>query len=119
MRWTFFEFCESNPPRSPRGAMRSHRRRANRASRARRSAIERDLRDPDLGEAAGREVSERMALLWQAALLVRYAPPSVADAFVASRIEGTWGRTLGTLPRNADLRAILERAAPLPQAVTA
>ncbi|MGB8908004.1 MAG: acyl-CoA dehydrogenase family protein [Candidatus Cybelea sp.] len=80
--------------------------------------IERDLRDPDLGEAAGREVSERMALLWQAALLVRYAPPSVADAFVASRIEGTWGRTLGTLPRNAGLRAILERAAPLPQAVT-
>ncbi|MGA8098590.1 MAG: acyl-CoA dehydrogenase family protein [Candidatus Cybelea sp.] len=81
--------------------------------------IERDLRDPDLGEAAGREVSERMALLWQAALLVQHAPANVADAFVASRIEGTWGRTLGTLPRGTGLRAIVERAAPLPQAVTA
>ncbi|MGA9946154.1 MAG: acyl-CoA dehydrogenase family protein [Candidatus Cybelea sp.] len=81
--------------------------------------IERDLRDPDLGEAAGREVSERMALLWQAALLVQHAPAKVADAFVASRIEGTWGRTLGTLPRGTGLRAIVERAAPLPQAVTA
>lgn len=60
-----------------------------------------------------------MALLWQAALLIQHAPSDVADAFVASRIEGRWGRTLGTLPRDAALRAIVERAAPLPQAVMA
>ena len=53
-----------------------------------------------------------MALLWQAALLVQYAPSSVADAFIASRIGGGSGRTLGTLPAGAALRAIVDRAAP-------
>ena len=60
-----------------------------------------------------------MALLWQAALLAQYAPSVVSDAFLASRIEGCSGRTLGTLPRGTALRAIVDRAAPLPQTVTA
>ena len=60
-----------------------------------------------------------MALLWQAALLLQYAPSSVADAFVASRIDRISGRTLGTLPRGIEMRAIVERAAPLPQRVSA
>jgi putative acyl-CoA dehydrogenase len=81
--------------------------------------LERDLRASELSEAAARNVSERMALLWQAALLVQYAPASVSDAFLASRIAGDWGRTLGTLPRQAALREIVERAAPLPQTVAA
>jgi putative acyl-CoA dehydrogenase len=81
--------------------------------------LERDLRAPELGEAAARDVSERMALLWQAALLVQYAPASVSDAFLASRIAGDWGRAFGTLPRHAALREIVERAAPLPQTVAA
>ncbi len=81
--------------------------------------LERDLADPDLGEAQGRDVSERMALLWQAALLLQHAPSSVAEAFVATRIDRASGRTLGTLPVGIALREIVERAAPLPHAVTA
>ncbi len=73
--------------------------------------LESELRDPDLGEAQARAIAERMAQLWQAALLRSYAPAEVADAFMASRIAGEWGRAFGTLPRNAALRAIVERAA--------
>jgi putative acyl-CoA dehydrogenase len=72
--------------------------------------LENDLRDPALGETQARDIAERMAQLWQAALLLAYAPASVADAFVASRIGGEHGHTLGTLPRGAKARAIVERA---------
>jgi putative acyl-CoA dehydrogenase len=81
--------------------------------------LERDLRDPALSEAQGREVSERMAQLWQAALLVQHAPSSVADAFLASRLDCTSGRTVGTLRAGIALRAIVERAAPFTQRVVA
>jgi putative acyl-CoA dehydrogenase len=74
--------------------------------------LQRDFGNTDLGEAQARSISERMAMLWQASLLVAHAPASVADAFVASRIDGRWGRTLGTLPAGTALRAIVERAAP-------
>ncbi|MGA8475266.1 MAG: acyl-CoA dehydrogenase family protein [Candidatus Cybelea sp.] len=73
--------------------------------------LERDLIGGDLAESQARTISQRMALLWQAALLARYAPMAVADAFIASRIGEASGRTLGTLPRGTDLRAIVERAA--------
>jgi len=73
--------------------------------------LESELRDPELGEAQARAIAERMAQLWQAALLRSYAPGDVTDAFVASRIAGDWGRAFGTLPRYAALRAIVERAA--------
>jgi putative acyl-CoA dehydrogenase len=73
--------------------------------------LERDLRDAS--EDRARRLSERMALLWQAALLVQYAPAEVSDAFIASRIDGDWGRALGTLPRTVALRAIVDRASPI------
>jgi len=63
-------------------------------------------------EDEARRVAERMALVLQASLLVRHAPPAVADAFCASRLGGEWGHTFGTLPRGADTAAIVERAAP-------
>jgi putative acyl-CoA dehydrogenase len=81
--------------------------------------LERDLADPQLEESRGREVSERMALLWQAALLVQHAPASVADAFVSSRIAPGSHRTLGTLAAGTALRTIVERAAPRLEPVTA
>jgi putative acyl-CoA dehydrogenase len=34
----------------------------------------------------------------------------VADAFCATRLGGDWGHTFGTLPRSADVGAILDRA---------
>ncbi|GIE94804.1 acyl-CoA dehydrogenase family protein [Paractinoplanes rishiriensis] len=64
----------------------------------------------DPGQA--RRVVERMALVVQGALLVRHAPPEVADAFCASRLAGDHGHTFGTLPAGADTAAIVERAAP-------
>ncbi len=73
--------------------------------------LDKDLRDPDLGAAQARSIAERMAQLWQAALLLSYAPSEVSDAFVASRLGGEHGKTLGTLPGNAALRAIVARAA--------
>jgi putative acyl-CoA dehydrogenase len=55
---------------------------------------------------------ERMALLLQGSLLVRYAPAPVADAFCATRLAGDWGHAFGTLPRGLDQEAIVRRAAP-------
>jgi putative acyl-CoA dehydrogenase len=79
--------------------------------------LERELRDPALGEAQARSVGERMAQLWQAALLLAYAPAEVADAFVASRLGGQHGWTFGTLPHTSALRAIVARAACHPEPV--
>jgi len=59
-----------------------------------------------------RRVVERMALVLQGSLLVRYAPAAVADAFCASRLAGDWGHAFGSLPRGVDTAAIVERAAP-------
>ncbi|GAK34867.1 putative acyl-CoA dehydrogenase AidB [alpha proteobacterium Q-1] len=64
-------------------------------------------------ERHARRLVEDMALVLQGSLLVRYAPPAVADAFCASRLGGDWGRAFGTLPDGLDLDAIIERAAPL------
>ena len=48
----------------------------------------------------------------QAALLLRFAPPAVADAFCASRLTADRSGTFGALPTGIDTRAIVERAAP-------
>jgi putative acyl-CoA dehydrogenase len=61
-------------------------------------------------EASARRLVERMALLLQGSLLLRFSPPAVADAFVVSRLAGDWGRAFGTLPRGLDFEAILGRA---------
>ncbi|MEV6962540.1 acyl-CoA dehydrogenase family protein [Streptomyces sp. NPDC051207] len=63
-------------------------------------------------QAGARRLVELMALTLQASLLVRYAPPAVADAFCASRLGGDWGHAFGTLPDGADLTAVLGRALP-------
>jgi putative acyl-CoA dehydrogenase len=55
---------------------------------------------------------EQMALLLQASLLVRHAPPAVADAFCAARLGGEGGLAFGTLPAGAATKAILDRAWP-------
>lgn len=71
-----------------------------------------ELADLDGIEARARRLVERMALVLQGSLLVRYAPPEVADAFCASRLGGDWGSAFGTLPHSLDLAAVVERAAP-------
>lgn len=69
-----------------------------------------ELADLEGIEARARRVVERMALVLQGSLLVRWAPPAVADAFCASRLGGDWGAAFGTLPHSLDLRAVVERA---------
>jgi putative acyl-CoA dehydrogenase len=65
-----------------------------------------------LDETDARRLSETLILAFQGALLTRFAPPAVADAFCASRLAGDHGGAFGTLPRAADCRAIIDRAAP-------
>ena len=76
------------------------------------AAFERDLRDQSIAQSQARALSEKMALLWQTALLHRYAPGFVAEAFARSRL-GAAGRTLGTLPPGLQFRTIIDRAAPV------
>ncbi|MFJ5933454.1 acyl-CoA dehydrogenase family protein [Streptomyces sp. NPDC093071] len=69
-----------------------------------------ELADLDGIEARARRLVERMALVLQGALLVRWAPPEVADAFCAARLGGDGGAAFGTLPHTLDLRSVVERA---------
>ena len=72
--------------------------------------LEKTLKSGALDEGQARHIVESLALTWQASLLVQFAPPAVADAFCASRLAGTGGRTLGTLGAGADTQAIIARA---------
>lgn len=56
-----------------------------------------------------RYVAEKLALIGQAALLVRHAPPAIADAFCATRLGQEGGRSFGILPSKADVAGILRR----------
>jgi putative acyl-CoA dehydrogenase len=79
------------------------------------AAAERELgtaADPVGLQAGARRLVERLAVLLQAALLVRHGHPAVADAFCASRVAGDRGAAFGTLPPGLDLAAVVERATP-------
>ncbi|GHH36668.1 acyl-CoA dehydrogenase family protein [Streptomyces candidus] len=69
-----------------------------------------ELADLDGIEGRARRLVERMALVLQGSLLVRWAPPEVSDAFCASRLGGDWGSAFGTLPGSLDLASVVERA---------
>lgn len=69
-----------------------------------------ELADLDGIEGRARRLVERMALVLQGSLLVRWAPAEVADAFCASRLGGDWGTAFGTLPSTLDLGTVVERA---------
>ncbi|MEU7202715.1 acyl-CoA dehydrogenase family protein [Streptomyces sp. NPDC045470] len=72
-----------------------------------------ELADLEGIEARARRLAERLALVLQGSLLVRYAPPEVADAFCAARLGTDHGTSFGTLPHTLALRAIVERARPV------
>jgi putative acyl-CoA dehydrogenase len=63
-------------------------------------------------ETRARRVVEKMALGLQGALLVRHAPPAVADAFCAARLDRDSGLEYGTLPAGTDFETIIERTRP-------
>ncbi|OOE41451.1 DNA alkylation response protein [Salinivibrio kushneri] len=59
-----------------------------------------------------RQVIEKMAILWQAATLLRYGEPDIAEAFVQARVETSEYHQYGTLPSHIDMTAIISRAMP-------
>ena len=69
--------------------------------------------DADAAQFGARRLVEELALSLQASLLVRHAPPAVADAFCAARLNGESGRVYGTLPGGVDAKAIIDRAYPV------
>jgi len=62
-------------------------------------------------EAGARLLVERMALALQAAVLLRAGSPS-AEAFCRSRLAGSHGLALGTLPTDLDFIAMIDKAFP-------
>jgi putative acyl-CoA dehydrogenase len=67
------------------------------------------LRDAVNAEPQARRVVESLALALQASLMVRHASEGSAQAFCSSRIDGNWGRALGTLPPGVRCQEITER----------
>jgi putative acyl-CoA dehydrogenase len=66
------------------------------------------LVDGDVAESEARRFAERIAIALQASLLVRFSPAAVLDGFLASRLEGDWGRAFGTLPHRVDFQAVTD-----------
>ena len=78
-----------------------------------RAASGRRRRSPgDDPQFEARRVVEDLALALQGSLLVRHAPPAVADAFCATRLAGEGGRVYGTLPAGVDAGAIIDARVP-------
>ncbi|MFJ5995321.1 acyl-CoA dehydrogenase family protein [Streptomyces sp. NPDC092370] len=72
-----------------------------------------ELADLEGVEGRARRLAERLALVLQGSLLVRFAPPQVADAFCAGRLGADGGAVFGTLPHTLDLASVVERARPV------
>lgn len=72
-----------------------------------------ELADLEGVQGRARRLAERLALVLQGSLLVRFAPPQVADAFCAARLGGDGGAAFGTLPHTLDLASVVERARPV------
>jgi putative acyl-CoA dehydrogenase len=66
----------------------------------------------DRAEARARRLVEAMALVLQGSLLVRHGDEEVAEAFLASRLEGDGGRAYGTLPAGIAFARIVDRHRP-------
>lgn len=73
-----------------------------------------ELADLEGVEGRARRLVERLALVLQGSLLVRFAPPEVADAFCAGRLSTDSGTAFGTLPHTLDLTSVVNRARPVP-----
>jgi putative acyl-CoA dehydrogenase len=90
----------------------SSARGANHAYDRELSTLTALLGDAQLLESQSRALVERMALMFQAAILIRAGDSTVSDAFVASRLDGGRGQVFGTLTADLPLRALIDRAWP-------
>lgn len=59
-----------------------------------------------------RQLAQDVALVMQAALLVKTAPSEVYSSFIESRLGHDWGAVYGTLPSHTRFDAIIQRALP-------
>ena len=72
-------------------------------------ALRAELSDMAEIEARARRIVERMALLLQGSLMVRFGDEASSSAFVSSRLGGDWGHAFGTLPAGTDYARIIDR----------
>ena len=73
------------------------------------AALLADLADPGDAELRARDLTQRIALAAQAALLLAHGPAPSCEAFLASRIAAGAPAAFGTLPRGCDLAALSAR----------
>src|SRR6187200_1475433 len=69
-------------------------------------------RDVGRDQTTARTLVELLALAGAASLLASNAPHAMSDAFLATRLQGSWRNTYGAGIAHADTRAIVARAAP-------
>lgn len=69
------------------------------------------LKQREGDEYGARQLAERLALVLQAAVLLRAGSPAAA-LFVHSRLSGEHGLAFGTLPESRDIDALIARALP-------
>ena len=82
-------------------------------SRRGATAISRMLKESGSAELQARRIVEAISVALQASLMEQHASPEAADAFCASRLEGDWGRSFGTLPSTTPCESIVRRTWPL------
>lgn len=64
----------------------------------------------NLAEKNARQLTEQLVLALQAALMIRYTPEAVAQAFCAARLTERWSGVFGVLSHAIDCQTIIERA---------
>ncbi|HLQ15197.1 MAG TPA: isovaleryl-CoA dehydrogenase [Candidatus Eisenbacteria bacterium] len=74
--------------------------------------LKRELSNTEQVEFRARRVVERMAVILQGSLLLRFGDPAVAETFCASRLGEDWGHSFGTLASSPELASVVERHRP-------
>jgi len=74
--------------------------------------LDRELLNPNDIEVRARRIVERLALAFQASVLLKSGPDYVSEAFCATRLYTDRGHEFGTLPPGVDQKRIVERATP-------
>jgi len=74
-----------------------------------RAALSAELGDASDSELRARDLTQRIALAAQAALLLTHGPASSCEAFLASRLAAGPPAAFGTLPRGCDFDALMAR----------
>ncbi len=76
------------------------------------TALKTALVDAHASEAGARRLAGGIAVALAGALMVRHAPPALADAYCASRFDRFGSGALGTLPQGAGCTAIIAQTSP-------